>query len=137
MAKNIYDEDIQITDLNIDWAGDENTGGKPLSGRVVQKFIKDNIINLNDRADTAKSRLDALNNNGAGIIPDLSARVTSAENRLDAIDDESNGALKDITDRIDSTENRLDAIDDESNGALKDITDRIDSTENRLDAIDY
>jgi len=37
MAKKIYDEDIT---KNVDWGGDSSTGGLPVSGRSVQKFIK-------------------------------------------------------------------------------------------------
>lgn len=38
MAKQIYNEPIDIT---VDWGGDESTGNNPVSGEMVQKFIKD------------------------------------------------------------------------------------------------
>ena len=55
MAKKIYNNPI---DKNINWGGDENTGGLPVSGEMVQKFIKDT---LNQKAgifyyDTANNR---------------------------------------------------------------------------------
>ena len=40
MAKEIYDNDI---DKYVDWGGDESTGWLPVSGRAVQKFIKDTL----------------------------------------------------------------------------------------------
>ena len=38
MANQIYNEPI---DRTVDWGGDENTGNAPVSGAMVQKFIKD------------------------------------------------------------------------------------------------
>lgn len=40
MAKKIWDKDI---DKYVDWGGDESTGGLPVSGRAVQKFIRDTL----------------------------------------------------------------------------------------------
>lgn len=40
MAKKIWDKDI---DKHVDWGGDESTGGLPVSGRSVQKFIRDTL----------------------------------------------------------------------------------------------
>lgn len=40
MAKKIWDKPI---DKNVDWAGDENTDNLPVSGEMVQKFIKDSL----------------------------------------------------------------------------------------------
>ena len=40
MSNKIYDEEIN---KHIDWGGDENTGGLPVSGGKVQKFIKDTL----------------------------------------------------------------------------------------------
>jgi hypothetical protein len=40
MAKNIYNNPI---DKNVNWGGDSNTGGLPVSGAIVQKFIKDTL----------------------------------------------------------------------------------------------
>lgn len=55
MAKKTWNEPI---DKNVDWAGDENTDNLPVSGAMVQKFIKDS---LNGKAglfyyDTANNR---------------------------------------------------------------------------------
>ena len=38
MAKKTWNKPI---DKNVDWGGDANTGGDPVSGAMVQKFIKD------------------------------------------------------------------------------------------------
>ena len=38
MARELYTEDI---DKHVDWNGDETTGGKPVRGDKVQKFIKE------------------------------------------------------------------------------------------------
>ena len=38
MAKQVYNEPI---DRTVDWGGDGNTGNMPVSGAMVQKFIKD------------------------------------------------------------------------------------------------
>ena len=40
MAKNLWNNPI---DKNVDWGGDESTGGLPVSGEQVQKFIKDSL----------------------------------------------------------------------------------------------
>ena len=40
MGKKVWDEPI---DKTVDWGGDENTGGLPVSGAMVQKFIKDSL----------------------------------------------------------------------------------------------
>ena len=40
MAKKKWDNDI---DKTVDWGGDASTGGLPVSGRAVQKFIKDTL----------------------------------------------------------------------------------------------
>lgn len=40
MAKNLWNNPI---DKNVDWGGDESTGGLPVSGGQVQKFIKDSL----------------------------------------------------------------------------------------------
>ena len=40
MAKELWRQDI---DRTVDWGGDENTGGLPVAGEVVQKFIKDSL----------------------------------------------------------------------------------------------
>ena len=40
MAKKKWDNDI---DKTVDWGGDASTGGLPVSGRAVQKFIKDSL----------------------------------------------------------------------------------------------
>jgi len=40
MSSSTYDQDI---DKNVDWGGDTSTGGEPVSGRAVQKFIKDTL----------------------------------------------------------------------------------------------
>ena len=40
MAKKTWNEPI---DKNVDWGGDENTGGLPVSGAMVQKFIKESL----------------------------------------------------------------------------------------------
>lgn len=42
MAKKTYNTPISYTN-NIDWEGDNTTGNLPLSGAVVQKWIKDNF----------------------------------------------------------------------------------------------
>ena len=40
MAKKVYDEDgLVMKDTN--WSGDESTGGLPVSGRLVENYIKD------------------------------------------------------------------------------------------------
>ena len=40
MGKKVWDEPI---DKTVDWAGNESTGGLPVSGAMVQKFIKDSF----------------------------------------------------------------------------------------------
>ena len=40
MTQKVYDEDI---DKSIEWSGDLNTGNLPVSGRAIQKFIKNNL----------------------------------------------------------------------------------------------
>ena len=40
MAKEIWNKPI---DKNVDWGGDENTNNLPVSGEMVQKFIKDTL----------------------------------------------------------------------------------------------
>lgn len=40
MAKQIYNEPI---DMTVDWGGDESTNNLPVSGEMVQKFIKDTL----------------------------------------------------------------------------------------------
>lgn len=40
MAKQTWNDPIS---MNVDWGGDENTGGLPVSGAMVQKFIKDSL----------------------------------------------------------------------------------------------
>lgn len=40
MAKQTWNEPISG---NVDWGGDSNTGGLPVSGAMVQKFIKDSL----------------------------------------------------------------------------------------------
>lgn len=40
MAKKIWNNPI---DKHVEWAGDENTEGAPVSGEMVQKFIKDSL----------------------------------------------------------------------------------------------
>lgn len=40
MAKQIWNEPIN---KNVDWGGDSNTNGLPVSGAMVQKFIKDSL----------------------------------------------------------------------------------------------
>lgn len=42
MAKQTYNNPI---DKNVSWGGDDNTGGLPVSGAMVQKFIKDEFEN--------------------------------------------------------------------------------------------
>ena len=39
MAKKVYDED-GLDMQNTDWSGDEKTGGLPVSGRLVEEYIK-------------------------------------------------------------------------------------------------
>ena len=41
MAKKIWDEDI--TGYEQDWGGDDSTGNLPISGRAVQKFLKQEL----------------------------------------------------------------------------------------------
>ena len=41
MAKKIWDEDI--TGYEQDWGGDGLTGNLPISGRAVQKFLKQEL----------------------------------------------------------------------------------------------
>ena len=40
MGKKVWNEPI---DKTVDWGGDESTGGLPVSGAMVQKFIKDSL----------------------------------------------------------------------------------------------
>ena len=40
MAKQTWNNPI---DKNVDWGGDESTGGLPVSGEQVQAFIKDSL----------------------------------------------------------------------------------------------
>ena len=40
MAKQTWNNPI---DKNVDWGGDDSTGGLPVSGEMVQKFIKDSL----------------------------------------------------------------------------------------------
>lgn len=40
MAQKVYDIDI---DKSIEWSGDATTGNLPVSGRAIQKFLKDNL----------------------------------------------------------------------------------------------
>lgn len=40
MTQKIYDQDI---DKSIEWSGDSHTGNLPVSGRAIQKFIKNNL----------------------------------------------------------------------------------------------
>ena len=39
MAKKVYDED-GLDMQKTDWSGDESTGNLPVSGRLVEKYIK-------------------------------------------------------------------------------------------------
>lgn len=55
MAKKVWDNPI---DKSVDWGGDESTGGLPVSGAMIQKFIKES---LDDKAgcfyyDTTSNR---------------------------------------------------------------------------------
>lgn len=45
MAKKLFDGEI---DNRTDWGGDETTGGLPVSGRAVQKFIKKSLAALEE-----------------------------------------------------------------------------------------
>ena len=45
MAKKLFDGEI---DNRTDWGGDETTGGLPVSGRAVQKFIKRSLAALEE-----------------------------------------------------------------------------------------
>lgn len=49
MAKKVYDED-GLDMLNTNWSGDENTGGLPVSGRLVEGYIK----RIDDKATTTE-----------------------------------------------------------------------------------
>ena len=40
MAKKVYDEKI---DINVNWGGDESTGGLPVSGNRVQEVVKETL----------------------------------------------------------------------------------------------
>ena len=40
MAKEIWDKDIT---KYTDWGGDESTEGLPVSGRIVQKFVRETL----------------------------------------------------------------------------------------------
>lgn len=39
MAKKVYDDD-GLDMRSTDWSGDKSTGGLPVSGRLVEKYIK-------------------------------------------------------------------------------------------------
>ena len=120
MAKKIYDEDLQLTDINVDWGGDGSTENLPLSGRVVQKFIKDNITDLRDRTSNLEDAADS-----------AADRLDDAETRLDAID-KPNGTVAGLTDRMTGVEDRTSNLEDAADSAA----DRLDDAETRLDAID-
>ena len=149
MAK-IYNEPID-PNSNIDWGvGDESTGNKPLSGAVVQKFIKDNINSLKNRAHTLEENVNGVPadpEHETPAVPGLLDRVESIENTING-DGEGSDGLSDrmsaveatvngtegadgLSDRMSAAEGRLDDIDGQE-GALADLDERMDQAEKNI-----
>lgn len=75
MAKKVYDED-GLDMLKTDWSGDESTGGLPVSGRLVEGYIKridekatttEELVSGETKAPTSGAVADAL----VGTVTDI------------------------------------------------------------------
>ena len=78
MAKKVYDED-GLDMLATDWSGDKNTGGLPVSGRLVEGYIKsiDEKATTTDElaaGETKPPTSGAVFNSLVGTVTDLDVR---------------------------------------------------------------
>ena len=123
---NIYDIDLQRTDINVDWGGDEYTDDKPISGRVVQKFIKDNIRFLTEQAADASTRLK--NIDGA------TGQINKMTNRLNGLDSSVTG----IKENIQNIDSSINSINDSIGGidsSISNIKDKISGVDSSISGI--
>lgn len=133
---NIYDIDLQRTDINVDWGGDEYTDDKPISGRVVQKFIKDNIRFLTEQAADASTRLKNIDG-ATGQINKMTSRLNGLDSSVTGIKeniqkiDSSIGSINDSIGGIDSSisniKDKISGVDSSISG-IKDRLSTIDSS---------
>lgn len=75
MAKKVYDED-NLNMRNTNWDGDDNTGGIPVSGRLVENYIKgiDDKTETTDeiaKGETKPPTSDAVFNSVVGAVTDI------------------------------------------------------------------